>query len=1492
MFDNYHSLFANHSFKELIDEYSLIKDEIILKNNFNFKIEEKDVNIFFKIINHYGFEIFHNLNYISKAHNLNYLASNNDIKECNFKNFVLNQFVLLFTFLHYNHKKRKIMNYDNDKLEKGFSKIYSNIYTILLKYYSSSQNKNNSILDIDNIPELFRFNIINSLTDLLSKNIFFNISITYLIKFFTENNNNIKDLKSFYILFEQIYNNLLINQNNLNFLKIDKNIENSTIFKITNIASCTVCDTKLKKIIFDILILIYNKNYSNILSRFILNNIKESFCELKEDYDKNEIIKCIKYLYGQTEFINYLFNVEDNEKKDEYMPSTYFVFDGSKDSGINYNPNGELIKKNFILVFAFKINEIINDHLYPLITFVSENQKKEIIFNLSIYNNQLYLIYQGDTKLNLIDKISNNTSYLVVVEYYKLLLNNKIKISLNGNKKEITPININYKSKSSLKIGYIPNEVIIQNNIFNNNSIKNIYHFNGIIGPVIGFNNILDEKDFIPNIVKLKGRYDSILFLNNNNDIENYYYYEDYKFYNDKEFTEAEEYFMKLSKKIDEECLFTICPLSMLNSINGKTNFFIEDIYKKNNTDKINNKELFPNFNTLQIYSSKTTSTYAKKYSKSISLFVENDGISIYNLIIEYFYNLLRMLINEPKDELMDITNEINNVLCPIMNTITKIILYFKIDFFTNEIETFGFSLKKLFSLLIDIQPLNTKLVEILKISISKLLDKKDERKKSSQDIIRNFGLKLFTLICSSEYFDMSIYRNTENLFRFFELIINNNSKLINIEIMYGLLSFSFVLNTNTLDKHNNKPIGYTFKKNMEYKQMKNQYKNLIICFIKQCDNIKMYIKYIEKVCIKNISFLEKYILIKLYYKNNEVQKLYDKYIPQRRVSETNKSIFDIFKKEKDDKKIENNEDELLKEYNKNLSKIINVSSLIDPKNEKPYELLKSIFILLIYDHHLITTFNISKNRDNSNNNNELSNLNNTILENISFFDNRKLFNIKDNKYSMSSSLLNLSPLSLREEDNKDIENDNYNNILVLDFSSEEDSQRSMEKKKEKQTNPKNNSINKNNTIKEKPNYIFDILLNSMSYSFYIIKAIYSCLNEQWNKNKKIQFIKNIDELYEEFDMCFEFTRFKKKLLKQFIILIESLNDESVLEKSLKLIFAFMKLNISTYKSNNKNKIFFSRSIVYHLFESKSIINNFFDFCLNNEIITKNTFKNYIISSIQEINNEVLLYHPRPYIFSFIKRMIKSPNTQIIQIIKNICEHFIENLELDESTNLSINNYLLFNEIRFIKTMINIFEKNPLESQNLLTLNNYVLFISIQNLINKLLENEIIYDPHIYTFNPFCFKESNKNKEKKEIKILQSQETKVLSDNIIFLNSFELSLNAILLIWTQKKEEEVKNAEKYAIGYISKLFDNMVYGDHFYSYYFDLLNNIFQFNRKNIKEVDEMNKKINKEIDIKYKHYIEINPQVRDTRMISILLFLIIMKYQSLLINYEKMKNK
>ena len=72
----------------------------------------------------------------------------------------------------------------------------------------------------------------------------------------------------------------------------------------------------------------------------------------------------------------------------------------------------------------------------------------------------------------------------------------------------------------------------------------------------------------------------------------------------------------------------------------------------------------------------------------------------------------------------------------------------------------------------------------------------------------------------------------------------------------------------------------------------------------------------------------------------------------------------------------------------------------------------------------------------------------------------------------------------------------------------------------------------------------------------------------------------------------------------------------------------------------------------------------------------------------------------------------------------------------------------------------------------------------MQNLINELSKSEFIYDPKLYIFNPISFNKTNKNIEKKEIKILQSQETKVLSKQIIYLDIFELSMISSFLIWT------------------------------------------------------------------------------------------------------------
>jgi hypothetical protein len=215
-----------------------------------------------------------------------------------------------------------------------------------------------------------------------------------------------------------------------------------------------------------------------------------------------------------------------------------------------------------------------------------------------------------------------------------------------------------------------------------------------------------------------------------------------------------------------------------------------------------------------------------------------------------------------------------------------------------------------------------------------------------------------------------------------------------------------------------------------------------------------------------------------------------------------------------------------------------------------------------------------------------------------------------------------------------------------------------------------------------------------------------------------------------------------------------------------------------------------------------------------------------------------------------------------------------------------INNYLYFNIIHFIKSLLSVFDKNPTNAQHLLINDNFKLFLSIQNLVFELSKNEIIYDAKIYVFNPNCFYESNKNKEKKESKILQSQETKVISNQIMFINLFALSIYSSFLIKTQS--QDVKG-EKYALEYISKLCEKMTYNNHFISYYLDLANQRFHFANKKNKEIPEsIIKHINSEINDKYKHFLNGNPPVRDSRLITVLLYLIILKYRILLIDYEK----
>ena len=320
MLKNYNLLTAEN--KDFKDNFSLIKNEIILKNKFKFEIQEKDIDIFLKIINNYGLKILYNINYILKKQRFYKIEDN----KC--KNYLLNQILLSFIYLYYNSNKIYLNENDDnyDTIVKDYKNIYNRFYSFVLKLYSSNNKADNNIqvIDINDISEIFRFNITLSLNDLIEKNFIFNISIVHLTKFFIENEKNIKNLKPFIHIFEQIYNNLLMNKSKLLFLRRDKNLDNFSIFKTINIICNSSSDEQLKELIFKTLHLIYTNNYSKELSKIILNDIKEGFYELKSNYDNKEIIKCIKYLKGKAEFINSLFINEENSKKDLYMPSTYF----------------------------------------------------------------------------------------------------------------------------------------------------------------------------------------------------------------------------------------------------------------------------------------------------------------------------------------------------------------------------------------------------------------------------------------------------------------------------------------------------------------------------------------------------------------------------------------------------------------------------------------------------------------------------------------------------------------------------------------------------------------------------------------------------------------------------------------------------------------------------------------------------------------------------------------------------------------------------------------------------------------------------------------------------------------------------------------------------------------------------------------------------------------------------------------------------------------
>ena len=1479
---------------------------IFEKENFPYSIKKEDMKYFNVILKAITKSKLLNMKYLSKrTNNLKYKTKLQ-------KKMCKTQITLGFIYLYeyYDHKL-----------------FYKKLFQIATLYF-----KNNSFLDVNDILEIIHYNLFYTLIDIndskkliYNKCTLFNISLNYLVEIITRDIQKIK-IDIIDKIFDSLHQFLTKNKKVLFFLrKEDYNInENISLIKINEIKCLLdLMDNnekeeikKIKNKINEILFLVYGFNINKLYMDYLLKNLRNSFTELKaKDYCKEKIINSLYKLNNQINSLNELFLYEDNiitkNNKDPYMPRRYFVFNDSDKSGINYNPKMCLTNNNFILIFSFKQLESKENKVYPLFTFTNET---DISFGIYLKNKKLTIYFQNDYIESAETEILLNKSYLIILEFNKnSLRNDVVQLYINGEGPKTITGRIKYKQNSIINIGYLPENINKKNEYKDSTS-----NYIGIIGPILFFNYHIEEKEFYENIFKLQGFYDELININPNTFIYNDIFNHEINTIKD----ETKNYFMSISKKIEECLLFNFSPISlvndyqikMFNSCNDYNNInFIENINGSNSNKGKNN--IVDEFSTLDVPFKE--GTYPVYEISSVYYFIQNDGFSIITLQFEFLYNLLRMLIslndqkeNNNNNNKSSIYYHINISIVPLLNLLYDIIKQSSniITQYKDSLDTIGFSLLKIFKILINKTPLSSELMSNYRqflLNINRIYIK--TKNNDSIKVIQNFINKLLIMVCDIKYFDMNNNKEFLDYLSLFKIVIKNNEFLINSEILDLLLNFAFIL-----DKKN-------FSNNLEYKQLSKEYKNVLMIFISQIKTIKLNCEYIQKVCNnEDNNFLIIYKLIKIYYIYNNIKNVYK----QDNDNDTGEKInlfFNIFKRDNSNNVYHIlNKEKLFKEYKRQFNHLINNYNYNIKDEEKKYlELLKCIFIQLIYEQAvLVIPSKLEKNYLEAN----------LLLSNIeiSFFKVDDIMNIKNTDrisqrpnrrvfYSFSlDNDIEIVEDYIKEKDRKFSDfNDNYSKKIG---SQKNLGRISLSLENNLNLNEKSNSDNR------KVYGLFDELIiydddqslrDDVQLNMYIIKSLFGCLYDTWNKDYKLKFIKDIDDTsYKSYNMCFnDFNRFKQKLFFQFIQFLEYIQNLDLFEKIIRLVFSFIKQTINIYKSDQNEAN--SRRIFIHLIENKRTMKYLFNLCLNNndKITSNKNLKQYVESSIADIINNIMIFHPKPFIFSYIKSCFKNNNKIVIQIIKNINSFIINDLknnEINNKYNISISFYL-FNIIKYINLIKTCFQKYEKNSQTLLFENDYYLLNIMNNIIEEFTKNYIIFDSKIYTYNPKSllyiynknsddnYNEEEKNKDKKYIKLIKETDTKIINDEGLFIIIVELSFQIIYLLWTIRGTLNNIVNRMNIDKFISQIYNYFYVEEHFLSYYIDLMNEYFTYHqtRKHenlvVKIPKDINEMIKNSLIIKkeYKKYFLQNPYIKDNRLASVIIFLLFMKYQSKIINYE-----
>ena len=405
---------------------SEINEKILIPDNFpkDFLLKEMDLKYFYLILKLADNHILPMIKFMVKKKTKKYKKKEMNKKE-NIRIFIIKQLILLFQYIYL--EKPQPHN------QSQFAKLYSDLYNLIFKFHTSFK-----VIQITDVIEILRYNIIISMNDLINKYYIFNKSINFLTDTYKIiiihklcDENEMKALTvSLTKLFDTIYQKLLLNHKNLQFLQRYDDIDSLALFNIISIFRKYDNDgnslskdedrTKLNNIINELIYLVYCFNYGSLINEELLDDIKEGFFELKKGNE--ETIKNLINIYNsKIHLLNNLYLSEKEEfEKDIYFPKNYFVFYDSPSSGIDYNPEFPLFKYNFLLLFTFRVTDETKN--YPLITFLTgenDKDKNEILLNISIQNQKLSVLFQNDHQDRGNNDIQNIKSYFTIIKYLK-----------------------------------------------------------------------------------------------------------------------------------------------------------------------------------------------------------------------------------------------------------------------------------------------------------------------------------------------------------------------------------------------------------------------------------------------------------------------------------------------------------------------------------------------------------------------------------------------------------------------------------------------------------------------------------------------------------------------------------------------------------------------------------------------------------------------------------------------------------------------------------------------------------------------------------------------------------------------------------------------------------------------------------------------------------------------------------------------------------------